>query len=194
MSPLKRAAGYERGCARERFIGLLAQSGFQLRRNGVMTEAELKKIRAALAALKLDLPELNFIQKDSLSNVENVTIHQVDRTPVVFDPDLGEGQPQEFCFASRGLDIAGKAVTDRNGRHRWELKNYICEAPRVSISEPVAFVATARSRVPVVMTTETVATGTTLVIEVFSWDMSGAAAANVRFSWRCWAESPHIIE
>jgi hypothetical protein len=152
-------------------------------------------VHTALGKFGLHLPELNFIEKDALSNVEGTRFHITDRTPVIFDPDhsSGAGGPREFCFSGQAMDIGGKSITGSDGKMRWILTNYICEDALRVIEEPVAFVATPRATGPVLMTSNTVSTGTDLVIDVFSWNTDGTPAANTRFSWRCWFNFPQII-
>lgn len=152
-------------------------------------------LRKALANLDLHLPELKFIEKDAISNVEATQFHNTDRTPVIFDPDVsdGSGGPREFCFSGQAMDIGGKAVTGSDGKMRWKLTNYICEDRLMVVDEPVAFVATARATVARMMTSNTVSTGKDLEIDVFSWDSDGNPAGGTSFSWRCWFNFPVII-
>lgn len=157
---------------------------------------QVAALRKALSGLDLHLPDLNFIERDALSNVEPTQFHVTDRTPVIFDPSHGTGTgggPREFCFAGQAMDIGGKSVTGSDGKMRWVLKNYICDDRLIAVDEPVAFVATPRATGPVLMTTNTVSSGSDLVIDVFSWTITGAPAANTRFSWRCWFSFPPII-
>jgi hypothetical protein len=153
-------------------------------------------VHTALGNLGLDLPSLNFIEKDALSNVEGTRFHITDRTPILVpddSPSHGGGGPREFCFSGQAMDIGGKAVTGSDGKMRWILTNYICEDALRVIDEPVAFVATPRATGPVLMTSNTVSTGNDLVIDVFSWNTDGTPAASTRFSWRCWFNFPQII-
>ena len=153
--------------------------------------AELSRL---LDRFGLHLPDLRFIERDALSNNEGVQVHTTDRTPVIFDPTHGSpGGPRESCADSRALDIGGKSVTGVDGKVRWKLTSYICEDIHLSVEEPAAFVATPRSTVPVMMTTNTVATGPDLEIDVFSWTPAGDPAPFVRFSWRCWVQQPPVI-
>lgn len=156
----------------------------------------IAEMRTALGKFGLQLPELRFIERDALSNVEPTQFHITDRTPVIFDPSHGTGTgggPREIRFAGQAMDIGGKSITGNDGRMQWKLTNYICEGNLQIIEEPVAFVATPRATGPVLMTTNTVSTGNDLVIDVFSWTVAGAPAANTRFSWRCWFNFPQII-
>lgn len=153
-------------------------------------------LRKALGGLDLHLPDLRFIERDALSNIESTQFHITDRTPVIFDPSHSTGSgggPREFCFAGQGMDIAGKAVTGNSGRMQWKLTSYICENGPLLIEEPAAFVATPRSAGPVMMTSTTVSVGPDLVIDVFSWTTGGAPAPNTAFSWRCWFNLVPII-
>jgi hypothetical protein len=106
---------------------------------------------------------------------------------VVFDPDIGPGDGVvERCFPSvNGFDIGGKATTNDAGRLTWKLSDFTCDISS-AIEEPASFVATAQSDSPVILTTKTVFAGNNLVIEVFSWNVDGNPAPNVRFAWRCW--------
>lgn len=151
-------------------------------------------IRKALLGLGLELPDLTFVQRDSLYVVDqSVRIHEVDRTPVFLDPDLGPGDGVKAqCFVRRGLDVGGRARTGDVGRLTWKLSDFVCDGQ--SVAEPASFVATAQSDSAVVLTTKTVSTGDDLVIEVFSWDINGNPAPNVRFAWRCWTQTPPIID
>lgn len=150
----------------------------------------LENLSSALAKLGLNLSDLNFVQRDSLSALQSVRVHEVDRTPVIFDPDLGSGGLKEKCSPSQGFDVGGKSSTGATGHLTWKLSNYVCESPRSLFLEPASFVATAQSESPVVMTTKTLSSGDDLVIKVFSWLMNGNPAPNVRFTWRCWCDSP----
>lgn len=158
-------------------------------------DKNVAELQRALAKLDLHLPELNFIERDALSNVEGTQFHVTDRTPVIFDPDVssGSGGPREFCFAGQSMDIGGKAATGADGKMRWKLSNYICDLGQIIIEEPIAFVATARSTTPVVMTTNTISVGNDLEIDVFSWDQSGNPSPGKRYSWRCWFNFPPVI-
>ena len=158
-------------------------------------KSKIDAVRRAILDLGIDFPGLSFVERDSLSTSESVSIHEVDRTPVFVDPELGAGDGiREKCFNSNGLDVGGKSVTSDEGKFTWKLSNFICEVGRLNVSEPACFVATARSNSPVFLTSSTVSVGDDLVIDVFSWDTSGNAAPNVRFSWRCWTDTPFIIE
>ncbi len=154
------------------------------------------EMRKALGNFGLDLGQLNFIERDALSNVEGTRFHITDRTPILVpddSPSHGGGGPREFCFSGQAMDIGGKSITGSDGKMRWILTNYICEDALRVIEEPVAFVATPRATGPVMMTSNTVSTGNDLVIDVFSWNADGTPAANIRFSWRCWFNFPQII-
>jgi hypothetical protein len=158
-------------------------------------DKRIAAIHTALGNLGLDLPSLNFIERDALSNVEGTRFHVTDRTPILVPDDASHagGGPREFCFAGQAMDIGGKSITGSDGKMRWTLKDYICEDPLMFIEEPVAFVATPRAAGPVMMTSTTVSTGNDLVIDVFSWNTNGTPAASTRFSWRCWFNFPQVI-
>lgn len=144
-------------------------------------------LRESLRDLGFDLPELIFIHRDSLFRDHSVQIHEVDHTPKIFDPDIGSGKGVPArCFSSHGLDIGGKATTNDAGKLTWKLSNFYCG--QFEVSEPVSFVATARSNSPVFLTSRTISTGDDLVIDVFSWDISGNPAPTVAFAWRCWTD------
>ena len=157
------------------------------------TDDAVTALRQHFDRLGLDPFSLRFLDRDALSNVEGVQLHTTDRTPVIFDPTHGGGGPREICAQGQGLDIGGKAVTGSDGKLRWKLTNFICEDIHLGVEEPAAFVATPRSTVPVLMTTNTVSTGPDLEIDVFSWTLSGDPAPGVRFSWRCWVNLPPVI-
>jgi hypothetical protein len=157
-------------------------------------KAYLENLSSALAKLGLNLPDLNFVQRDSLSALQSVSVHEVDRTPVFVDAGLGPGGLKEKCSTSQGFDVGGKSSTGTTGHLTWKLSNYVCENPGSTFLEPASFVATAQSESPVVMTTKTLSSGDDLVIKVFSWLMNGNPAPNVRFTWRCWCESPFLPE
>ena len=149
----------------------------------------------ALQAFGIPLPEINFVVRDALSNTTRIQIHETDRTPVVFDPDIGGGDGiREICSFSNGIDTGGKSVTGSDGKTRWRLSHFICESGAIKVEEPVAFVATARADRPVIMTSETVSVGNDLEIDIYSWDINGNPAPGTRFSWRCWAHSPAVVE
>ena len=162
--------------------------------------SKVDALRKALLNLGFNLPELRFIERESLSVGQPVRIHEIDRTPLLMDPDLGPGEGvRKKCFDSTGLDVGGKAVTDNAGRLLWKLSDFVCVVGRLSVSEPASFVATARSKSPVFLTSRTISTGDDLVIDVFSWDTSGNPAPKVGFAWRCWIEGedepvPPVIE
>ena len=161
--------------------------------------SKVDALRKALLNLGFNLPELRYIERESLSVSQPVRTHEIDRTPLLFDPDLGPGEGvRKKCSDSTGLDVGGKAVTDNAGRLLWKLTDFICEGDGLSVSEPASFVATARSKSPVFLTSRTISTGDDLVIDVFSWDTSGNPAPKVGFAWRCWIEvdepAPPVID
>lgn len=161
------------------------------------TDDHVAAMHTALGNFGLQLPDLNFIERDALSNVEPTQFHITDRTPVIFDPSHSTGAgggPREFCFPGRAMDIGGKAMTGSDGMMRWKLTSYVCQNDHLLIEEPVSFVATARSTRAVMMTTNTVSVANgDLVIDVFSWNVDGSPAANTRFGWRCWFNFPIFI-
>jgi hypothetical protein len=153
-----------------------------------------EKLAKLLSDLGLDLGGLSFLERDCLYRTEGAAAHEVDRTPVIFDPDLGPGDGvRARCFDIQSLDLGGQATTDGAGRLTWKLSNFVCSTQGISYLAPSAFVATAMSSSPVFITTRTLSTGSDLVIDVFSWDTDGAPAPNVRFAWRCWVQSQAIV-
>jgi hypothetical protein len=143
--------------------------------------------------LGIDFPGLNFLERDAIYKIEGATVHETDRTPVIFDPDFPPTEVPARCFASDAIDLGGQAVTDAAGRLTWKLSNFVCKGDRANYLAPPAFVATAMSSAAIVLTTRTVSLGSDLVIDVFSWDASGAPAPNVRFAWRCWIPTQAIV-
>jgi hypothetical protein len=163
-----------------------------------MTAKASKETLEALRKLFLDLglhfPGLNFVERDALYKIEGATVHETDRTPVIFDPDLGGStEVPARCFASDALDLAGQAVTDSAGRLTWKLSNFVCKPDRGNYLTPEAFVATAITSSPIFLTTRTLSAGSDLVVDIFSWDTNGAPAPNVRFAWRCWVPTQSIV-
>ena len=143
---------------------------------------------AALEGLGLHVPNLELVLRNSLYVGEDVKVHEVDLTP-----KLSESlESTARCFSSDGIDVGGKAVTDGSGRVTLQLSTFVC-LPGLNTSEPVSFVATARSRNPVIITFRTVSTGDDLVLEVFSWDTNGNPAPGVDFAWRCWTHGPYPV-
>jgi hypothetical protein len=158
-------------------------------------KGNIEELMKALQAFDLPLLDLNFVVRDALSNTTRTQIHITDRTPVILDPDIGGGDSnREFCNVGDGIDIGGKSSTGNDGKTHWKLSNFICESSAITVDEPVAFVATARADRPIVMTSETVAVGNDLEIDVYSWDINGNPAPGTRFSWRCWAHNPIVVE
>ena len=154
----------------------------------------LETLRKLFLDLGLDFPGLIFLERDSIYKAQSATVHEVDRTPVLFDPDLGGGiEVPARCFESASLDLGGQAVTDSAGRLTWKLSNFVCRADRLNYLAPTSFVTTAMSSSPIFLTTRTLSSGSDLVIDVFSWDTNGAPAPNVRFAWRCWVPSQSIV-
>lgn len=144
--------------------------------------------------LGLDFPGLNFIERDCVYKIERAIVHEVDRTPVIFDPEFGGGgEVPTRCFESDAIDLGGQAVTDNSGRFTWKLSNFVCKADRAGYQTPASFVTTALSSAPIFLTARIVSSGVDLVIDVFSWDTNGAPAPNIRFAWRCWVPSQAIV-
>jgi hypothetical protein len=155
----------------------------------------LETLRKLLRDLGFDFPGLIFIERDCIYKVESAIIHEVDRTPVIFDPGLGggTGEVPARCFESSALDLGGQAVTDNAGRLTWKLSDFVCNADRAGYQAPASFVTTALSTAPIFLTARILSTGGDLVVDVFSWDTSGAPAPNVRFAWRCWVPTQAIV-
>ena len=159
-----------------------------------VSKKTLETLRKLFLDLGLNFPGLDFVERDAIYRVQNATVHETDRTPVIFDPDLGGGtETPARCFDSGAIDLGGQAVTDSAGRLTWKLSNFVCRADRASIVKPETFVATAMSSSPIFLTTRTLSAGSDLVIDVFSWDTDGAPAPNVRFAWRCWVPREAIV-
>lgn len=151
-------------------------------------ETVKKKAAAARKALEdigLNVSSLNLVEKNGIYNIEYVRIHEVDRTPQLSETLEAS---TATCLYSNGIDVGGKSRTDASGTATVRLSSYVC-VPGLETGEPVSFVATARSRNPVVMTFRTVSTGDDLALEVFSWDAAGNPAPRVDFAWRCWTQS-----
>jgi hypothetical protein len=162
--------------------------------NSKASRETLEKLRKLFLDLGLHFPGLNFVERDGIYKAQNATVHEVDRTPVIFDPDLGGGgEVLARCFDSGALDLGGQAVTDSAGRLTWKLSNFVCKADRTSYVAPATFVTTAMSSAPIFLTTQTLSIGSDLVIDVFSWDTNGAPAPNIRFAWRCWVPTQSIV-
>lgn len=156
--------------------------------------ASRETLRKLLLDLGLDFPGLVFVERDCIYKSQSATVHEVDRTPVIFDPDLGGGgEVPVRCFDNESLDLGGHAVTDSAGRLTWKLSSFVCQADRSSYVAPATFVTTAMSSSPIFLTTRTLSIGSDLVIDVFSWDTNGVPAPNVRFAWRCWVLKFSIV-
>ncbi len=155
----------------------------------------LEALRKLFLDLGLNFPGLNFIERDAVYRVQSATVHETDRTPVIFDPDLGggTGETPARCFESGAIDVGGQASTDNAGRFTWKLSSFVCKSDRANFVKPETFVATAISGSPIFLTTRTVSATGDLVIDVFSWDTDGAPAPNVRFAWRCWVPTQAIV-
>ena len=159
-----------------------------------VSKETLEALKKIFLELGLEFPGFNFVERDALYKIQGATVHETDRTPVIFDPDFPP--PPEVparCFPSEAIDLGGQAVTDGVGRLTWKLSNFVCKNDRASYQAPPAFVATAISNAPIFLTTRTVSIVGDLAIDVFSWDANGAPAPNVRFAWRCWVPSQAII-
>ena len=110
----------------------------------------LETLRKLFLDLGLDFPELNFVERDCIYKAQSATVHEVDRTPVIFDPDLGGGnEVLARCFDSGSLDLGGQAVTDSAGRLTWKLSNSVCKPDRAIYVAPATFVTTAISSSPI---------------------------------------------
>ena len=155
----------------------------------------LETLKTLFRDLGIDFPGLNFVERDCVYKAQDATVHETDRTPVIFDPGLGGGTGEipARCFGSGSLDLGGQAVTDNAGRFTWKLSNFVCKGDRSSYLAPTSFVTTAMSGVPVFLTTVTLSIGSDLVIDVFSWTPSGVSAPNIRFAWRCWVPTQTIV-
>ena len=159
------------------------------------SKSKQSSLAKALAGLGLDLPEISFIRRDGLSARQAVTVHEVDLTPEVFDPEIGTGGGiRARCFSNNAIDIGGKAVTDSAGRATWKLSDFVCKSGGTDYIDPVSFVATAMADSAVLMTAQTASTGGDLVVNVFSWNTNGTPAPNVRYFWRCWVMAVGIID
>ena len=162
--------------------------------NSKPSQETMETLKTLFRDLGLDFPGLNFIQRDCIYKAEAATVHEVDRTPVIFDPNLGgPGEVPARCFESGSLDLAGESVTDSAGRFTWRLSDFICSSDRAGYLAPASFVTTAMSGAPIFLTARILSSGADLVIDVFSWDVSGAPAPNVRFAWRCWVPTQAIV-
>ncbi|MBC5785922.1 hypothetical protein H8N03_23490 [Ramlibacter sp. USB13] len=156
----------------------------------------LEALRKLLLDLGLDFPGLNFIERDAVYRpTPNARVHEVDRTPVVFDPGLGgSGEVPARCFFNDTLDLGGQATTDGAGRLTWKLSQYVCSSERpAGYVAPVSFVTTALGSSPVFLTARIASVASDVVIDVFSWGANGAPAPNARFAWRCWVPVATIV-
>ncbi len=152
------------------------------------TGAELKRL---LGEHGIDLPT---VRRNCLYTHQEVRAHELDLTPVMFNPDLaGAGEPRRRCGVSSAIDLGGWATTDDNGRRVWQLSHFVCDADSCVYRRPVSFVATPLSETPVSVTVSIRSTGSDLIVDVFSWNTSGAAAPRVAFSWRCWVEANRVV-
>ncbi len=144
-----------------------------------------------IGKLGIDVQTVEFRRRNSLSTHQDVQVHEIDLPLDVLDSDLGAtASPWRECFDSRSIDLGGWAVTGDAGKRIWKLSDFVCDSnSRVVYRQPVSFVATPLSEEPVSMTVIVRSTGSDLVVEVFSWDASGAAAPRVGFSWRCWVDT-----
>lgn len=159
------------------------------------TKKAESKLTKVLAEFGLDLPGIRFLLRNSLYLDETVQVQEVDLTPQIFDPDVaGAGEPRRRCLSSRSIDLGGRAVTDASGKLTWKLSDFVCESDSQTYSEPASFVATPLSADSVSLTALVQSIGSDLVVEVFSWDASGAAAPRVGFFWRCWVAASPIVD
>jgi hypothetical protein len=163
--------------------------------NSKTSQETLETLKKLFRDLGIDFPGLNFVERDCVYKVQDATVHETDRTPVIFDPDLGGGTGEipTRCFPSGSLDLGGQAVTDNTGRFTWKLSNFVCAADRSSYLAPTSFVATAMSLTPAFLTSVTLSIGADLIVDVLSWTPSGVSAPNVRFAWRCWVPAQSIV-
>ena len=151
-----------------------------------------KNADSKLRKLLVEL-DARILVRNSLYTNEAVKIQEVDRTPQIFDPDLGPGELRRECRGSQSIDLGGRAATDASGKLTWKLSDFVCESDQV-YSHPVSFVATPFSADPVSLTALVQSIGPDLVVEVFTWDSSGAAAPQVPFAWRCWVPTSVIVD
>ncbi len=115
---------------------------------------------------------------------------------VIDDDATTTGPPQKTCTSSSLIDVGGLSVTGANGRVLIKLSEYVCrpggrDSARF-FSQPTIFVATPRSTSPFFMTSrhqlvdrQVEFEANDVEITAYAWDATGAAAANVPFSWRC---------
>jgi hypothetical protein len=156
-------------------------------------EEKFNKLSRALGRFNVDLDQVRFIERDALSTAHlGVVVHMTDKTPVVVAPELGgaTGYRERCEIRNNSIDIGGVARTGNNGRLLWKMSNFICETDG-SFSDyidPVSFVATARSKTPVLVTTVVRRVDSDVEIDVYSWMLSGEPAPSIRFNWRCWVE------
>src|SRR5262245_23011234 len=91
----------------------------------------IETLKKLLRDLGLDFPGFNFVERDALYRIQGATVHETDRTPVIFDPDLGSpGEVPVRCYPSEAIDLGGQAVTDAAGRLTWKLSDFVCRNDR----------------------------------------------------------------
>ena len=95
------------------------------------------------------------------------------------------------CLQLPLLDVSAFGTTDGGGTSVFRLTEFIC-LDGATFERPVNIVATPRIAKPVFVTVEhslVTHPGTSVVIDVeihvFTWDGTGAAAAEIPFDWRC---------
>lgn len=99
--------------------------------------------------------------------------------------------PGKFCKSQKLLEVSGVAATRADGTVRFRLKQYIC-LDLITFDYPINVVATPLASRPVFLTVRnslvldpTNTFGEDVNIEVFTWDVNGAAAPRIAFNWRC---------
>ncbi len=127
--------------------------------------------------------EFNFTSKPSVhTNDVNAVVLEI--TPII------DGVSRT-CADTRVIDVSGVSATDENGKFDWRLRNFIapCDKLFFDFDIPMSFVATPHSVSPVYLTTNPkrgpFAPRDDVIVEVLTWDNTGAAAPRKVFSWRC---------
>ena len=159
--------------------------------NRKTTEKKSAELKRLLGEHGIDFPTT---RRNCLYAHQKVRAHELDLTQEIFDPDVGGGaEAKRRCDDTTAIDLGGWATTDDNGKRIWQLSDFVCDADSYVYRRPVSFVATPLSETPVSVTVSIRSTGSDLIVDIFSWDTSGAAAPRVAFSWRCWAEANRVI-
>ncbi len=105
------------------------------------------------------------------------------------------GQSTKACRSVRLLDVSGMSYTGSHGTVQFELNDYFCGDSDSSGLHPMNFVATPRSRQPVLLTAmRSLTAGQGVQIEVMTWDATGNPAPNIPFDWRCRMPRETIVE